>query len=60
MTLDIETRKKYIAIAAKLATIQESGDVDGDVLAEMFSLEELVLLAKQVNKAIERKVFDNV
>jgi hypothetical protein len=56
MTNDIETRKKYMAIAAKLATIADASDVDGDELAELLELDELVLLQKQIAKAIERKV----
>jgi len=56
MTNDIETRKKYMAIAAKLATISDASEVDGDELAELLELDELVLLQKQIAKAIERKV----
>ena len=55
---DIETRKTYEAIAAKLATITDASDVDGDELAELLELKELVLLAKQINKAIERRVIE--
>ena len=54
---DIKTRMSYQHIAEVLANnITDASDIDGDVLAEMLNLEELVLLAKQVNKAIERKV----
>ncbi len=54
---DIETRKIYEAIAAKLnAETLDSSAIDGDELAEMFELKELILLQKQITKAIERKV----
>ena len=57
---DIKTRMTYQHIAEVLANnITDASDVDGDVLAELLDLEELVLLAKQVNKAIERRVLDN-
>lgn len=58
MTNDIKTRMSYQAIAEKLANnITGSDDIDGDVLAELLDLPELVLLQKQIAKAIERKVF---
>lgn len=54
---DIETRKIYEAIADKLnADILEPSAIDGDEFAEMFELKELILLQKQIAKAIERKV----
>lgn len=55
---DIKTRMHYQHIAKVLANnITDSSDIDGDVLAELLELEELVLLQKQITKAIERKVF---
>lgn len=54
---DIETRKTYESIADKLnADILEPSAIDGDEFAEMFELKELILLQKQIAKAIERKV----
>jgi hypothetical protein len=54
---DIETRKIYESIADKLnADILEPSAIDGDEFAEMFELKELILLQKQIAKAIERKV----
>ena len=55
---DIKTRMIYESIADKLnADILEPSAIDGDELARMLTLEELVLLQKQIAKAIERKVF---
>lgn len=55
---DIKTRMSYQHIAEVLANnITDSSDIDGDVLAELLDLPELVLLQKQIAKAIERKVF---
>jgi len=54
---DIETRKIYKSIADKLnADILEPSAIDGDEFAEMVELKELILLQKQIAKAIERKV----
>lgn len=57
MTNDIKMHKLYTEIAATLKTkIEDSSDVDGDVFAELFDIEQLVILQKEVVKAISRKV----
>jgi hypothetical protein len=54
---DIKTRMSYQHIAEVLANnITDASDIDGDVLAELLDLPELVLLQKQIAKAIERRV----
>jgi hypothetical protein len=54
---DIESLKLYQAIAAKL-NLSDSSDVDGDEFAEKFTLQELVILQKEITKAIQRKVMN--
>lgn len=54
MNNDIKMLQIYQAIAAKFNL--ESSDIDGDEMAQMFSIEELVILQKEVTKAIARKV----
>ena len=52
---DIGSLKLYRSIASKLNL--ESADIDGDEFAALMSLEELVILQKEITKAITRKVF---
>jgi hypothetical protein len=54
MTNDIKTRKLYEEIAVMFNL--EASDIDGDEFAENFTLEQLVILQKEVTKAIARKV----
>lgn len=51
---DIQTHKLYAAIATKMGV--EKDEIDGDVFAEKFTLEELAILQKELAKAINRKV----
>jgi hypothetical protein len=51
---DIESLKLYRSIASKLNL--EAADIDGDEFAALMSLEELVVLQKEITKAIARKV----
>jgi hypothetical protein len=54
MNNDIKMFQIYQAIATKFNL--DSSDIDGDEMAQMFSIEELVILQKEVTKAIARKV----
>jgi TATA-binding protein-associated factor Taf7 len=57
MTNDIKMHKLYSAIAVTLKTqIEDSADVDGDVFAEIFDIQQLAILQKEIAKAISRKV----